>query len=261
MVADNFKIRASMAHKIMTPPKAGSKEALSETAKSYLKLWRRLTTWDRTKEFSTKYTEKGNITENAAITLYSRIKKKYFVKNTERLENDYCTGTPDATFGNNVIGAKEGFDVKSSWDLSTFPFPTDKLDKSYYWQNMTYMALTGAETWHTAFCLINTPSGMIDDEKRKWQYKLGVIDPDADPTFKEKCKEIERNMIFDLGEFREVYPFYPLEWDDADWTFDIPMHQRVVEFTVHRDNEEIKSLYQKIALCRQWMRENLEGVI
>lgn len=258
--ADEILFRASRNGQVMTESRTKG-EVLGATTLSLLKTIYRELMFDRHYEFSSKYTEKGKLVEESGITLYSRVKKRFLTKNELNLKNQFVSGTPDTFVGKDIMTTKEGADIKCSWDLTTFPFPTDKLDKSYYWQNITYMALTGADIWHTAFCLINTPSGMIDDEKRKWQYKLGVIDPDADPTFKEKCKEIERNMIFDLGEFREAYPFYPLEWDDADWTFDIPMHQRVVEFTVHRDNEEIKSLYQKIALCRQWMRENLEGVI
>lgn len=258
--ASDILFRSSANGLIMTDSKVKS-EPLGATCISRLKLLYREHMYNRHEEFSTKHTEKGLLVEEKALTLYSRVKKQFYTKNEENIKNAFISGTPDTYKGESILKATKGCDIKSSWDLSTFPFPTDKTDKTYYWQNMSYMALTGATSWVTAYCLMNTPAGMIDDEKRRWQYKLGVIDTETDPSYLDKCKDIERNMIFDLGEFKEDYPYYPLVTDEAEWDYDIPLEDRVIEFTVERNEEEIAALYTKIELCRDYMRKNFKRVI
>ena len=253
---DNLLFRCSRLSAIMTMPREKNAE-LSQTAITYLREMVRQMKWNRRPEFQTKYTEKGKMVEERSLDLVSVVTKQFFKKNTERISNLWLTGEPDTYLGKSITEATKGKDVKSSWDYTTFPFPSDKLDKAYYWQAMGYMALTGAGEWDIDFCLVNTPSGFIDDEKREWQWRMGVIDPDVDPAFRQKCKEIEKNMIYDMQEFMQDNPGYILAHEEGEWVYDIPAEQRVVEFKVMRSEEEIAGIYKQVEVCRNYIRKNL----
>lgn len=116
------------------------------------------------------------------------------------------------------------------------------------------MALTGAKRWTTAFCLVNASASLIDAEKKRIYYSLGCPDDD-NVDYHKKCISIEKNMIFDLLQFKKDNPHYDMACNN--WEFDIPMSERVVEFTVDRNESEIEALYERIKLCRVWMENNL----
>src|SRR5688572_14682194 len=183
---DNTLIRCSCLGKIMTEARSKS-EVLSETTKTYLRQLFREIKYDRKKEITTKYMEKGLMVEEDAITLYSLVKKRFFKKNEERVKNDYLCGTPDLFIGESIEQAKEIIDIKSSWDLFTFPFPSDKINKDYFYQLQGYMFLTGAEKATLVYCLIDTPLTLINDEKRKLLYKMGVV-TDENPDYMAACE-------------------------------------------------------------------------
>jgi hypothetical protein len=215
--------RCSSLGKIMT-------DGGGVTREKYLRQLHRELKYGRRKEFTSKYTEKGLQVEEDAITLYSRVKKTFFKKNSERLNNSFITGEPDLFTGLEIRSADTIIDTKASWDLFTFPYPTDKPDKNYYWQMQGYMALTGAKSATLAFCLVNTPETLINDEKRKLLYKMNA-GTDLNPDYIEASEELERSMIFD----------------------DIPMEERVIEFTVTRNDKDIAALYNRIDTCREYL--------
>lgn len=241
---------------LMTEPRSKS-ETLSETTKTYLKLLYRELTWDRKKQIESKYLRKGLETEEDCLTLLSLEKKLFLKKNEERLSNDFITGIPDTYEGKSVIGTEEGYDTKSAFDWTTLPYKSDSADKKYVFQAHGYMALTGAKKWNIVHCLVNAPAEMIDDEKKRLSYKIKSLDVESSPEYIEQCKIVERNMIFDLGEFMNRYPYYDLANDKAEWSFDIPRSQRIVVFPVFRDQEVIDSIYARILECRIWIRKNL----
>lgn len=200
------------------------------TREKYLRQLHREIKYARRKEFSSKYTEKGLQVEEDSITLFSRLKKTYFKKNSERLTNSYLSGEPDLFTGTDIRNAQTIIDTKSSWDLFTFPYPNDKPDKAYYWQMMGYMALTGAQSATLAFCLINTPESLINDEKRKLLYKMNA-GTEMNPDYIKACEELERSMVFD----------------------DIPMNDRLIETTIERCDKDISSLYTRVDQCREYL--------
>lgn len=227
------KIRCSAIGEIMTPPKSKeAKEAglLGETATKYLKQLFRELRYGRKKEFTSKYTDKGLMVEEDSITLYSRLKKKVFKKNEQRLENDFICGTPDLFEGESITRATNVIDTKSSWDLFTFPFPNDKQNTDYYWQLQGYMALTGARSAVLAYCLIDTPLTLINDEKRKLFYKMNA-GTEENPDYVAACEELERRMMFG----------------------DIPMSERMVEFPVERNDSDIELIYAQVKKARNFL--------
>jgi hypothetical protein len=218
----------------MTEPKLkADKEAgnLSETTKTFLMEVFIQEKFNRKKDISNKYIEKGLLVEDEAIKLYSRIKLEEYSKNENRFKNDYLIGTPDII--SDVV-----IDIKSSWDIFTFFSNLNKdVDSGYYWQLQAYLALTGANVSKLAYCLVNTPETLINDEKRKLMYRMNVA-TDENPEYLKACEELERSMTFD----------------------DIPLTTRLIEFEVKRNDEDILKMYSKIEKARVYLNELNEKI-
>ena len=122
-----MKIRCSAIGKIMTSPKSKG-EVLSQTTKTYLHELAIEEIYGIRKEFSSRYTDKGNEVEDLSIALCNDVLDIGFIyKNEEHFSNDWITGTPDVNTNDILI------DVKSSWDATTFPFfDTELINKSYF---------------------------------------------------------------------------------------------------------------------------------
>ena len=138
-------------------------DVLSKTAKSYLEQLAKEELLGVRTEFSSKYTDKGNIVEDDAIALVEKVNEWDFLyKNEEHFSNDYVTGTPD------VLTEDVLLDVKSSWNVDTFPmFDKELKNKDYYYQLQAYMWLTGHTESYLCYCLVDTPKFIIKAEVRK----------------------------------------------------------------------------------------------
>lgn len=212
----------------------------------------------REEEIRSKYLEKGTKVEDDSITLYSRVRKVAFFKNTQRLTNKYVTGLPDMGDAENILDAEEIIDIKSSWSLITFLNARfSQTNADYEWQGHTYMGLVPkSKRFRLAYCLVNSPPELIMAEKLKLKWAMpDVIDHESDPDYIEKCKQIERNHIFDIKKFVDENPGFNFDNDIDTWEWDIPMEERVFEIIIHRDNGCINDLYGKITRCRKWLHE------
>lgn len=227
--------RASANGNLLTEPKSkADKEAglLGATVKSYLMEVYIQEVFGRYKNFTNKYVEKGLSVEEDAITLYSRVKKQFFKKNEQHLSNEFIKGTPDLYTGESIHNAVSIIDVKSSWDLNSFlANHFSPVNKTYWWQLQSYMALTGAKTAILAYCLIDTPETLINDEKRKLMYKMNCATTENE-DYIIACEELDKAMKFG----------------------DIPMEKKVIEFLIERDDEAIEKLYEAIKKCRLYMQ-------
>lgn len=254
--------RASAFHKLVTEPKTkADKDAgeLSITTKNFLKDCFREAKYHRRKEFESKYTDKGLVKEEDAISLVSRVTKTLYKKNKIRVSNHYVTGEPDIHDGKQLMKCKKGGDVKCVWSLWTLPFKNDRLDISYEWQNKIYMYLTGAKEWYTHYCLVNAPDYLITAEKKGIWHKLGCPEED-EPTHKElyaeyikKCIDVERNMIFDMPQFKKDHPYFDL--DLTEWSYDIPMEERIVSFRVEWDEQDLIKIKYLVTKARNYLNE------
>lgn len=188
-----FKIRCSAIGQIMSNPRS-KKEYLSKTTASYCEDWLKEQIYGRKKEFTSKYTNKGNIVEQSSLDFVaSELGYGSLVKNEKSFENEFLTGTPDAILEDHII------DVKNSWDCFTFPlFFNNVPNKSYYWQAQGYLALTGLDSYKLIYTLMDTPDELIkkeyfnsnlDYDTFAKQYKYSSIDS----KYRIKVFEIERN--------------------------------------------------------------------
>lgn len=226
--------RCSKLGALMTEPKAKS-ETLSETTKTYLREVYINLRYGRYKDFTSDAIKKGLETEEAALTLFSIQKMRQFNKNEQHLRNDYIMGTPDSYEGNSILEATKIIDIKSAWDLFTFHnSKEEKVNKDYYWQMQGYMWLTGATAATLVYCLINTPDTLIQDQKRRLGWNMGLIDNEASQEYMDACAKIDRNSIFD----------------------DIPNSERIFEINIERNNDDIERLIARVEACRAYLTEN-----
>ncbi len=258
---DSSKIlfRASSLSSLMTNPR-DKKEELSMTCKTELKNVFVASKYKRREEVESKFLDKGNEREADAIVLYSLIKKGDFTKNKIRLYNDYIQGEPDFFQGESIYKAKETIDTKCSWSAFTFfRVQGEKLNPDYLWQGNGYMWLTGAERHTVAYCLVNGTPQNIMDEKRKLAYKMGILDMSGNdsPEFKEKCKQIEINNIFDINAFYNENPYFAFDNELEEWSYDIPAEDRLYTITIERNEDDIRALQDRIGSCRKFMDKNL----
>lgn len=232
----NSLIRSSCISQIMAEPRSvADKKAgkLSATAKTFLIKMYAWEKYGRVKDLQTKFTDKGKIVEEDGITLICLLDKKMLSKNDVRLNNKYFTGEPDVYEGKSIKKADRITDVKCSWDLETFLSKiTGFLDKAYWWQGQGYMDLSGASEFECSYCLVNTPQMIIEEEKKKLFYKMGVA-TEQNIDYLAACAEIEKNMLFD----------------------DIPMEERRIKFEINKDKEAIERAREKVVRCREWLAE------
>lgn len=252
---NDILFRCSGLFNLMVEPRSKS-ESISETTKSHLIDVFVQSKYFRREEISSKYLEKGNDCEDDSITILSRVSKKLFNKNKIRLSNDFISGEWDLDIseGHRIL---ETIDTKSSWSANTFfRSKQEKLKPQYYWQGVGYMWLTGAAFHSVAYCLVNATGAIINDEKRKLSYKSGMlIDGCESEKFKEKCKQIEINMIFDLELFCKHNPDFIFHNNIENWVFDIPKEERVFIQRFERKESDIDSLKEKINTSRNFIRE------
>ena len=221
-----FKIRCSAIGQIMTNPRTNkAKEAgeLSETAKSYCKMWLKSALFDRDYEFSSKYTDKGITVEDSSIEFAAeQLGWGMVFKNEEYKENEYLTGTCDLKLSNKII------DIKNAYDWATFPLfddvpPNDHNDK----QLQGYMELYDKDEAQIVYTLMDTPEHLIEREITSAVYKSGLDEMPA--GFEEK---IIRNHTYS----------------------DVPEKLRIKAFpTIQRDREFIKAVYQRVIECRNYI--------
>lgn len=227
---NNTLIRSSSVGYLMTEPQSkADKEAglLSKTAQKHLIEVYVAEKYGRVKDIQTKQMKKGVEAEDDSIQLLNKYWNVNYSKNQERFKNDFISGHPDIITDNKVV------DIKSSYDLWTFlgNIP-DKLDNLYYWQLQSYMWLTGASHGHIAYCLVNTPFGIIEQEKRYLLNKMDVISEES-PEYVKEAMKLEFNMTFD----------------------DITVPERILIFNVDRNEDDILRIQHKVEKAREFLSE------
>jgi hypothetical protein len=207
----------------MTNPKTKG-EKLSQTTKTYLQELAVEEVYGIRKEFSSRYTDKGNEVEELSIALCNDVLNLGFIyKNEEHFSNDWITGTPDVNTDEILL------DVKSSFDVTTFPFfDTELTNKSYFYQMHGYMWLTGKEESLLCYCLVDTPLQIVEDEIRREHWKASLIEESLD-----------------LRAFVQ-----------SKHTFGhIPKEKRLKTFKIVKDDVVIESIKTRIEECREYYNE------
>lgn len=179
--------------------------------------------FNRERDIYSKYLEKGLQAEEAGITLLTLTQKLGMItKNEEKFENQFMTGTPDLLINETV------YDIKSSWDIFTFPMFSDSIpNKNYEWQLQVYMHLTGLKKARLAYVLVDTPEALRYQEARKISYQRGM-EGDIDDELEDI---INSSMTFS----------------------DIPKANRVKIYDIEYDPNKIKKLEARVTECRDYI--------
>jgi hypothetical protein len=216
---DKYLFRCSSLGKLMTYP---TKDTLSAGPKTFLGNLFKEELFGKSGEIKSKYLSKGLLVEQESIELYNSVNDTGYKKNTKRYNNEHITGEPD-------IVSDALIDIKSSWDHTTFPLTNeDNPNKDHYWQLQGYMALTKLKTSKVVYCLVDTPDELIHHEIKVIAYKLGVID---------LPEELE-DSIWDGLKFAKTNP-----------------KDRVKEFVVERNQDDIDSIYKRVELARGYLNK------
>lgn len=221
-----IKFRASSWGNLMTEPREKAAKDRGELSKScqkeLIKIYN-LVKYGRKKDIVTKQMTKGTLCEPESISLFSRFEGKLFVKNEEPFSNEWFSGHPDIVFENEV------HDIKSSWELDSFtPNLLNELDDGYNCQLQVYFDLTDGIKGSIAYCLVNAPDSVIQNEMRSLLFNMNVIS-DESPEYKLASAELMNNMVFD----------------------DIDYRERVIKQIVYRDDDMIQRMKNKVPRLRE----------
>jgi len=199
-----MKIRSSALGKIMTNPRKKS-ETLSAGCKTYIKELVKEDLFNYRTTIDSKYLTKGIDLEDTSIDLYNEVHNTLYLKNTERLENEFITGECDINAENKII------DIKTSWSLETFPAsPEDVNNKDYEWQLRGYMMLYNKPKAELAYCMVSTPDYLLKDWDNYKIHKVDKFDPFLRVTTIsfERDPEKERDIIDRVIECGKFYIEY-----------------------------------------------------
>ena len=220
-----MKIRCSAIGKIMTSSKTKG-EVLSQTTKTYIQGLALAHVYGIRKEFTSKYTDKGNECEDMCLSfVMDQIDKGFIFKNEEQFSNEWLTGTPDVVTDTVLI------DVKNSFTGSTFPWfdkPNECPNKDYYYQLQGYMWLTDKQEALLCYCLTNTPHAIVEQEVKSAHYKLGLMEESLDLR-----DQVQKQHSFNH----------------------IPDAKRVKTFVIQRDDEVIEQIKVRVEQCREYFNE------
>jgi hypothetical protein len=201
-----MKIRSSALGKIMTNPRS-KKETLSAGCKTYIKELVKEDLFGYKSTIDSKYLTKGIDMEDTSIDLYNEVHSTLYLKNTERLSNEFITGECDINAEDKII------DIKTSWSLETFPASPEDIDAvktGYEWQLRGYMMLYNKPKAELAYCMVSTPDYLLKDWDNLDIHKVDKHDPFLRVTTIsfERDRDKERDIIDRVIECGKFYIEY-----------------------------------------------------
>jgi hypothetical protein len=202
---------------------------LPKTVTSYCDEWIKEQLYKRKKEFSSKYTEKGNIMEDWGIDFCAdHLDLGILLKNEESFENCCMTGTPDVIIPDDMV-----IDIKNPWDCFTFPLFEEEPPIEYYAQAQVYMNLTGLRRFKLVYTLSNTPDNIIVGETIKFLRSggYGHIEDNEDIL-----KEFADRMMYD----------------------DVDDKLRIKVFTIDYDPSMVAEIKSRVKICREYIDEKIK---
>ncbi len=175
--------------------------------------------------------EKGTTQEWQSIKLLSDYDGINYKKNEVKYSNRHIIGVPDIIISRKKV--KKVIDIKTPIDINSFLNKHEYvLGNDYLYQMRGYIELTKADYGEVVFCLVNLPPEMIEQEVRKLKAKFFLIGKSDEETA-QRVIELQDSMVFD----------------------DIPIERKVIKFTVYRDEEFMKAVYERVKIAREWMKQ------
>lgn len=231
------KIRCHALGMLLTAAKDKAKKDAGEfgaTAEKQLIRIYALEKWGREEKLVTDPIQKGIIQEGLGIELINRVEGETFVKNEERLDNEFITGIPDMFKGKNLAAAKLIGDNKCAYTAQSFlENEITELKKIYRVQMNGYCDLSGSKKAAVYFTLVSAPETMILKWQNKLKWDMGVIDESVNSEYRELADDIRYQMTFE----------------------DIPETERLIKIEVEREDELIEEIHDVVVRARKWLAE------
>lgn len=200
---------------------------LPQGAKTYVETWLKERIYGKRKEFTSKYTDKGNLVEKDALKfLVQQMGWGFANINTKYFEDEFMCGTPD------VILKPLIPDIKNSFDCFSFPLFKLKLDAIYFWQGMVYMHILKRKKFNVCYCLMNMPQSIIEKEAKKMSY----YDEYKDTDISEIIETLTEKYSYDH----------------------LPDELRLKVFEFDYDERAIERLQTRVQMCRNYILELIE---
>lgn len=210
----------------MTKAKSGN--GLSETCKTYLEEWikEQPEFYNRTHDFKSKYTDKGNSCEADSMEFAARTYGWGLVsKNTERKDNEFIEGECDLVLADLIA------DIKNSWSDKTFPLFDDEVpEKGYDMQLQGYCVLWDKPAGALIYTLMDVPEYLVEKEARSRSWEMGLEEVPA-----ELYDEVKAEMTYS----------------------NLPEKLRIKRFDIIRDKKFIESVYEQVKICRSWIDQRV----
>jgi len=236
---NNIKFRASSWGNLLSEPVSkADKEAgkLSLTCqKELLKIYRKVVyDWDED-DITTFAMEKGTAVQTTSIEMYSKVAGQFFIENSENLENQFFTGTPDVYLGDDIRNADIVDDMKNSCLLSNFIDKTvETVTPAQKCQLNVYYDLCNASGGNIVHALVSLPNDMFQKECQKLLWKMsnnGEIATEYAPEYLYEVERLKKKFIYDH----------------------IPIEERIFIQPVPRDEELIQKMKDKVPILRKWL--------
>jgi hypothetical protein len=165
---------------------------------------------------------KGFMCEDDSIGVLTRqVGDEFRFKQDETWENDYFIGTPD------IVGDFWVEDVKTSWSLKTF-MEVGKPDPLYVAQGQVYMDLTGRSKFRLAYCLVDTPFEMVEEQKKRFFFKFNC--DEQNPYYQEAIAKVD--AMHNASKL-------------------VPEEQRIKVFEFGRDDDYLDTLRTRVEQARR----------
>jgi hypothetical protein len=222
-----FKCHCSSLGSIMGYPE---KDELPKGAITYIHQWIKEQIYGLRKEFTSKYTSKGNECELDSIELAANHYGWGMVsKNETTLWNDWIVGTPDLILSDLVP------DIKNAWDCFTFPLFDTSLQSDHEWQLTGYMDLSGKNKAAIINTLMDAPDKIVEKEAWMIARKNGLDEVDE-----ELFQEVKVTMTYSH----------------------LPVELRIKRFDLERNNKKIEQIHKRVEKCRQYISSmNIPGYV
>jgi hypothetical protein len=175
----------------------------------------------------------GILKENYSIDLIERLYGKKLYRNKQTLKNERLMGIIDAWDTQNWENSDCVHEIKTTSNSVKFQmWKRYPLSKPILLQVQGYMAITGKDVAEVNFCLVDHPESVISDE-RDCLKKYLCGDGEEDSRFAEEWAIREDRLRFKY----------------------MPDRHRIFTCIVHRDDEAIEKIYEKVDNCRKWLTD------
>jgi hypothetical protein len=200
---------------------------LSKSAKSFLIRRYVIEKYYRDYDAAPLQMVKGAKVEVDSLKFFCDVTGEKYRKNKKSFQNNHLIGTPDVVERDFVI------EVKSSWDIFTFlKNVNNDVNVQYYWQLQGYLSLTDKFAAELVYCLISTPDDIIEEEYNRLTFK--------NPSILRKPKLLKglRDSLY-----------FNMRFDD------IPKEDRILRFSVERNEDDIARIHKKVEQSRAFLSE------